>query len=121
MLAARFGRIVFISSVGQGGGAGQAAYSASKAGLLGLSASIAKEYGGRGITSNALVLGFFETDMTREALSERNRSFWADNCPTGRSGDIAEISGAVLFLASSSASFVNGAELRMTGGLDWTP
>jgi len=121
MLGARFGRVVFISSVGQGGGVGQAAYSASKAGLLGLSATIAKEYGKKGITSNAVILGVVETDMTREAMSESNRKFWATYCPVGRTGEMSEVSRAVLFLASPDAGFINGAELRLTGGLDWTP
>lgn len=121
MMSERFGRIIFISSVGQAGGLGQAAYAASKAGLTGLSASISKEYGRKGITSNVLVLGVFETDMTREGLSERNREFWNTNCPTGRLGGLSEVSQAVLFLASEGAAFINGAELPLTGGLDWTP
>jgi NAD(P)-dependent dehydrogenase (short-subunit alcohol dehydrogenase family) len=121
LLAQRFGRIVFISSVGQGGGLGQAAYSASKAGLTGLSAAISKEYGRRGVTSNVLVLGVFDTAMTREGLSHRNREFWKTYCPAGRTGDLAEVSQAVLFLASRDGGFINGAELRLTGGLDWIP
>ena len=121
LLAERFGRVIFVSSVGQGGGAGQAAYSASKAGLLGLSGAIAKEYGRRGITSNALVLGIFETEMTRVHMGQRNRDYWSAFCPAGRTGQLAEVSEAVLFLASKTAGFVNGAELHLTGGLDWTP
>ena len=109
------------SVVGQSGGLGQAAYSASKAGLSGLSAAIAKEYGRKGITSNVLVLGVFDTDMTRDGLSERNRDFWSSYCPAGRTGALSEVSEAILFLASDGAAFVNGAELRLTGGLDWTP
>src|SRR5262249_2018882 len=103
------------------GGLGQAAYSASKAGLSGLSATISKEYGRKGITSNVLVLGVFDTDMTREGLSQRNREFWDAYCPAGRTGTLAEVSQAVLFLASPEAAFITGAELRLTGGLDWTP
>lgn len=121
LLAARFGRIIFISSVGKDGGLGQAAYSASKAGLGGLSATISKEYARKGITSNVLVLGVFESDMTRDALSQRNRDFWTNYCPAGRTGDLAEVSRAVLFLAAPESSFITGAELRLTGGLDWTP
>jgi NAD(P)-dependent dehydrogenase (short-subunit alcohol dehydrogenase family) len=121
LMMERFGRIIFISSVGQSGGLGQAAYSASKAGLRGLSAAISKEYGRKGITSNVLVLGVFDTDMTRDGLSERNREFWSSYCPAGRTGALSEVSEAVLFLASDGAAFVNGAELRLTGGLDWTP
>jgi len=121
LLAQRFGRIVFISSVGQGGGLGQAAYSASKAGLAGLSAAISKEYGRKGVTSNVLVLGVFDTAMTRDGLSQRNREFWATYCPAGRTGELAEVSQAVLFLASRDGAFINGSELRLTGGLDWIP
>ena len=121
LLAQRFGRIVFISSVGQGGGLGQAAYSASKAGLAGLSAAISKEYGRKGVTSNVLVLGVFDTAMTREGLSQRNREFWTTYCPAGRTGELPEVSQAVLFLASRDGGFINGAELRLTGGLDWIP
>jgi NAD(P)-dependent dehydrogenase (short-subunit alcohol dehydrogenase family) len=121
LLAARFGRFVFISSVGQGGGLGQAAYSASKAGLAGLSQAISKEYGRKGITSNVLVLGVFDTEMTRTGLSERNREFWTNYCPAGRTGDLSEVSRALLFLASPEAGFVNGSELCLTGGLDWIP
>ena len=121
LLAQRFGRIVFISSVGQGGGLGQAAYSASKAGLVGLSAAISKEYGRKGVTSNVLVLGVFDTAMTRNGLSQRNKEFWTTYCPAGRTGELAEVSQAVLFLASRDGGFINGAELRLTGGLDWIP
>lgn len=121
MLANRYGRLVFMSSVGKDGGLGQAAYSASKAALSGLSAAISKEYGRKGITSNVLVLGVFETDMTREGLSQDNRDFWNGFCPAGRTGELADATRAVLFLASPQAGFINGAELRLTGGLDWIP
>jgi 3-oxoacyl-[acyl-carrier protein] reductase len=121
MLANRFGRIVFMSSVGKDGGMGQAAYSASKAALGGLSAAISKEYGRKGITSNVLVMGVFDTDMTRDGLSQNNRDFWSHHCPTGRTGELADATRAVLFLASPGAGFINGAELQLTGGLNWIP
>jgi len=121
MLANRFGRILFMSSVGKDGGLGQAAYSASKAALSGLSAAISKEYGRKSITSNVLVMGVFNTDMTRDGLSQKNRDFWTSYCPTGRTGELADATRAVLFLASAEAGFINGAELRLTGGLDWIP
>jgi 3-oxoacyl-[acyl-carrier protein] reductase len=121
MLANRYGRILFMSSVGKDGGLGQAAYSASKAALSGLSSAISKEYGRKGITSNVLVMGVFNTDMTREGLSQKNRDFWTGYCPTGRIGELADASRAVLFLASTAAGFINGSELRLTGGLDWIP
>jgi NAD(P)-dependent dehydrogenase (short-subunit alcohol dehydrogenase family) len=120
-LGGGFGRIILISSIGAHGVSGQANYAASKAGLLGLSAALAKEYGRKGITSNVVVAGFFDTDMTREGMSEANRSFWLKYCPVGRVGELGEVSKAVLFLASDAASFINGQTLGVTGGLDWAP
>jgi len=120
-LGTGFGRIILISSIGAHGVSGQANYAASKAGLLGLSAALAKEYGRKGITSNVVVAGFFDTDMTREGMSEANRSFWLKYCPVGRVGELGEVSKAVLFLASDAASFINGQTLGVTGGLDWAP
>lgn len=120
-LAAGRGRFIHISSVGLHGMTGQAAYCASKAGLVGLSGSLGKEYGRKGITSNVLVLGFFETDMTRQHASEANRRFWGQWCPVGRMGDTAEVAQAVLFLASDAAAFINGQVIPLTGGLDWIP
>jgi NAD(P)-dependent dehydrogenase (short-subunit alcohol dehydrogenase family) len=118
-LANGFGRFVFMSSIAARGMTGDAAYSASKAGMLGLSASLAKEYGRKGITSNALLLSFFETDMTQKELSAASRDFYARHCPVGRIGDVSEAAAAVLFLASDAAAFVNGQEIGVTGGLDW--
>lgn len=121
MVSNRFGRIVMISSLGSKGVTGQAAYAASKAGLLGLSATLAKEYGRRGITSNVLVLGFFETDMTRDGMSASNREFWLKYNPRGRLGELPEIAKTVLFLASDGAGYINGDAIDVTGGLDWAP
>jgi NAD(P)-dependent dehydrogenase (short-subunit alcohol dehydrogenase family) len=120
-LGTGFGRIILISSIGAHGVSGQAHYAASKAGLLGLSAALAKEYGRKGITSNVVVAGFFDTDMTREGMSESNRSFWLQYCPAGRVGELGDVSKAVLFLASDAASFINGQAIGVTGGLDWAP
>jgi NAD(P)-dependent dehydrogenase (short-subunit alcohol dehydrogenase family) len=117
----RRGRIIMISSLGSKGVTGQAAYAASKAGLLGLSSTLSKEYGRRGITSNVLVLGFFETDMTREGMSASNREFWMQYCPVGRLGDLSEIAKTVMFLASDGAAYINGDAISLTGGLDWAP
>jgi 3-oxoacyl-[acyl-carrier protein] reductase len=118
-LANGFGRFIFMSSIAANGMSGDAAYSASKAGLLGLSAALAKEYGRKGITSNALLMSLFETDMTTKELSARNRTFYEEHCPAGRIGQVAEVAAAVLFLASDGAAFVNGQQLGITGGLDW--
>lgn len=117
----RFGRIVLVSSLGRGGVTGQAAYAASKAGLLGLSSTLAKEYGRKGVTSNVVVPGFFDTDMTRGGMSESNKRFWLEYCPVGRMGRLAEVAHVVLFLISEGASYVNGESIAVTGGLDWAP
>lgn len=120
-LARRFGRIVMISSMAATGVSGQANYCASKAGLLGLSAALAKEYGRKGITSNVVSPGFFETDMTRSDMSVSNREFWMKFCPLGRLGQMPEVAEMVTFLASPGANFVNGQEIRINGGLEWAP
>jgi len=121
MIGNRFGRIIFISSLGAGGVSGQANYSASKAGLIGLSNAIAKEYGNRGITSNVVSPGFFDTDMTREGMSEGNKDFWLKHCPARRIARPDEMGGIVTFLASEKASFINGQVIGVNGGLDWAP
>ena len=120
-LANRFGRIVLISSLGATGVSGQANYCASKAGLLGLSATLAKEYGKKGITSNVISPGFFETDMTREGMSAANREFWLQYCPLGRLGELHEIAELVGFLVSRGGGYINGQEIRVNGGLGWAP
>lgn len=121
MVKKRFGRIIMISSLGSKGVTGQAAYAASKAGLLGLSATLSKEYGRKNITSNVLVLGFFETDMTREGMSASNREFWLKYNPLGRLGELPEIAKTVMFLASEGAGYITGDAINITGGLDWAP
>ena len=119
MVPQRSGRIVFMSSIASAGMAGDVAYCASKAGMLGLSGALAKEYGRKGITSNALLLSLFETDMTQTELSDDKREFYRLHCPVGRVGRVEEAAGAVLYLASEAAAFVNGQTLGVTGGLDW--
>ncbi|MGZ3884674.1 MAG: SDR family oxidoreductase, partial [Bacteroidia bacterium] len=91
-----------------------------KAGICGLSSTIAKEYGSKGITSNVVVPGMFETDMTRGSLSDNLKSFWLQHCPVKRMGKLEELSEVVLFLGSDAASFVNGQVISVTGGLDWS-
>lgn len=120
-LAQRAGRFIFISSVGMRGTSGQIGYSASKAGLMGLTQGLAKEYGAKGITSNALLLGLFDTDLSRATAPEASTRFWTETCPTRRLGQLSDFSGAVLFLASSSAAFINGQLLGLDGGLPWVP
>ncbi len=113
------GRLLFMGSIAQGGLSGQANYAASKAGLVGLAKTLAKEYGPKGITANVVVPGFFETDMTRESMAESHKQFWRQFCPLERMGEVRELAEVVLFLLSEQASFVNGQEIGVTGGLDW--
>lgn len=117
MMKLKYGRIVNIGSViGQGGGAGQASYAASKAGLIGLTKSVAKELGGRGVTCNAVAPGFIETDMTH-GLSEEMRLKVSERAPVGRLGSPEDIAPAVLFLASAEAAYITGQVLVVDGGL----
>lgn len=117
MMKARYGRIVNISSViGTGGGAGQANYAASKAGLLGLTMSVAKEFGSRNITCNAIAPGFIETDMT-DTLPAEFKEFVVKQAPAGRLGTPADIAPAVLFFASEESAYITGQVLTVDGGL----
>lgn len=117
MMKARYGRIVNISSVvGQGGAAGQANYAAAKAGLIGLTKSIAKEFGSRNITCNAVAPGFIETDMTEE-LPADFKEFVTKTAPAGRLGTAEDIAPAVLFLASAESAYITGQVLTVDGGL----
>ncbi len=117
MMKARYGRIVNISSVvGLHGAAGQANYSAAKAGLIGLTMSTAKELGSRGITCNAVAPGFIETDMTHDLPAEF-REHVAKTAPAGRLGTGEDVAPAVLFLASKEAAYITGQTLTVDGGL----
>jgi len=117
MLRKRWGRMIFISSVvGLSGGAGQANYSSSKAGLVGLARSVARELGSRNITANVIAPGFVDTDMTR-ALPEARRTEIIAQVPLRRYADPSEIASAVVFLASEGAGYITGAVLPVDGGL----
>jgi len=117
MMKNRWGRIVFLSSVvGLVGNAGQANYSATKAGIIGLAKSIAKEYAGRGITSNVVAPGFIETDMTND-LSGDVRTVMLKQIPAGRFGHAEDVARAVAFLVSEESVYLTGQVLAIDGGL----
>ena len=117
MLKARWGRVINITSVvGEIGQSGQANYAASKAGLIGLTKSLARELAGRSITVNAIAPGFIETAMTA-ILTEEQKSAMTSQVPLGRVGTDADIAGAVAFLASEDAAYITGHTLDVNGGM----
>jgi len=117
MMKARWGRIINITSVvGEAGNAGQANYAAAKAGVVGMTKSLARELGSRSITVNCVAPGFIDTDMTR-ALSEAQRSALLAQIPLGRLGDATDVAAAVAYLASPGASYVTGCVLHVNGGM----
>lgn len=117
MMKGRWGRVINITSVtGLSGNAGQANYAAAKAGLVGLTKTIAKEFGSKGITANAIAPGFIETDMTAD-LGEDIRKSVEGNLPLRRYGQPEEIAAAVSFLASEDAGYVTGQVIVVDGGL----
>jgi 3-oxoacyl-[acyl-carrier protein] reductase len=117
MIRMRRGRIIFISSVvGMLGSAGQANYAASKAGLIGLARSLARELGSRGITVNVVAPGFVDTDMTAALPEDRRKAILA-GIPLGRYASAGEVAAAVEFLASADAAYITGAVIPVDGGL----
>ena len=117
MMHQRYGRIVSVSSVvGLHGNAGQANYAASKAGLIGLTKSVAKEYAARNITANAVAPGFIATDMTA-AMPEAARAAATAAIPAGKIGHAEDVAAAVAFLAGEQASYITGQVLCVDGGM----
>jgi 3-oxoacyl-[acyl-carrier protein] reductase len=117
MMKQRYGRIVNITSVvGASGNPGQANYAAAKAGVAGMTRSLARELGSRGITVNCVAPGFIETDMTK-ALTDAQTSALMTQIPLGRLGHASDIANAVAFLAAPQAGYITGTELHVNGGM----
>ena len=121
MLSNRMGRIINISSLAQDGASGQANYAASKAGLVGLTKALSREYGIKGITTNIVAVGYVETDMTDQHLAENLRKIWLTYCPMKRVGQADEIADMVYYLTTEKAGFINGEVIRICGGLTYIP
>jgi 3-oxoacyl-[acyl-carrier protein] reductase len=116
MLRQRSGCIVNMSSVvGLHGNAGQCNYAASKAGIIGLTQSLAKEFGSRGIRVNAIAPGFIQTDMT-QSLSEEVKQMWINDIPLKRAGVVEDIASVAVFLASEMSAYITGQVLQVDGG-----
>lgn len=119
MMKAKSGSIINMTSImGMRGNPGQSAYSASKAGIIGFTKSIAKELGSRNVRSNAIAPGFIETDMTHEYKNEENGKSFLERIPLGRFGSTNEVAEVALFLASDKSSYITGQIISVCGGMN---
>ena len=117
MMKQKYGRIINMSSVvGIEGNAGQINYAASKAGIIGMTKSVAKELGSRGVTANAIAPGFIKTDMT-DAMSDKMKDAMLDHITVKRLGEVSDIAETAAFLASDKASYITGQVIRVDGGM----
>jgi 3-oxoacyl-[acyl-carrier protein] reductase len=118
LLKAEHGRVINISSVvGESGNAGQAAYAAAKAGLIGFTKALAKELASRAVTVNCVTPGFIETDMTADHVKGEAREALLKQIPLGRIGAAEDVAACVRFLAAPAAGYITGETLRVNGGL----
>lgn len=120
-LSNRNGRFINISSLAQDGASGQINYASAKAGLIGLTRSLAREYGAKGITTNIVTVGLVETDMVKDHMAEKLGEIWLQYCPMKRLGTADEIASMVHYLTLPEASFINGEVIRVAGGLTYVP
>lgn len=117
MMKQKYGRIINMSSVvGMEGNAGQVNYAASKAGVIGITKSVAKELGSRGITANAIAPGFIKTEMT-DAMSDKMKDAMLDHITVKRLGDVKDVAETAAFLASDKASYITGQVIKVDGGM----
>jgi 3-oxoacyl-[acyl-carrier protein] reductase len=119
-LSNRKGRLIHMGSLSAYGSSGQINYAAAKAGLEGMSLTIAKEYGKKGITSNIVTVGYVPTDMTQSHMTKELSDFWIKHCPQRRVGTPEEIAATVLFLSSDEAGFISGENIRVSGALTYS-
>lgn len=120
-IANRSGRIINLSSLAQDGCSGQVNYAASKSGLIGMTKTLAKEYGPKGVTANVVTVGYVETEMTQEHMAQSLHDFWMKHCPLKRVGSAEDIANMVYFLCSEEGGFINGEVIRISGGLTYAP
>jgi 3-oxoacyl-[acyl-carrier protein] reductase len=121
MLSKRYGRFIHISSLSADGSSGQVNYAAAKAGLDGMSRTLAKEYARKGITSNIVAVGFVPSELTKNHMNEQLQKFWIEHCPAKRVGKAEEIAGMVHHLCTEAGSFINGEHIRIAGGFTYAP